>query len=240
MLIFPAVDLYEGKAVRLVKGDFNKMTVYSGSPADVARSFKCDGAEYLHTVDLNGAKTGINSCVDIIKRIVLETGMFVQSGGGIRNLETVDALMSAGVSRVILGTAAVLDRDFLCACIKRYSGKIAVGADIKNGFIAVKGWAVTSDITADAFFEDMEKTGVKTIVCTDISKDGMMSGTNIELYREILNKYGFNIIASGGVSSYEDIEKLSETGVYGAILGKALYEGKIELKRALTVAGGCI
>lgn len=238
MLLFPAIDLYDGNAVRLIKGDFNKMTVYSDDPLEIAKNFRDSGAQYLHTVDLRGAKEGVLSCCDIIRSIVAETNLFVQTGGGIRSMDSVEALIDAGVSRIILGTAAVLDRNFLCECLKRYGNRTAVGADIKNGYIAVKGWSQLSDISAESFFENMENLGVETIICTDISKDGMMAGTNLELYEKLAGKYSLNIIASGGVTSYEDISKLNDIGVYGAILGKALYERSINLKDALKTARG--
>lgn len=238
MLVFPAIDLYNEAAVRLTNGDFKKMTVYNRDPVKVALDFKGDGASYLHIVDLIGAKTGVPSCSDTIKRIVCETGMFVQTGGGIRNMKAVEALIASGVSRIIIGTAAVLDRSFLCDCIKSFGSKIAIGADIKNARIAVKGWSLVSEIPVDTFFDDMEALDVKTVVCTDVSKDGMMTGTNIELYRRLSDKYSLDIIASGGVSSYEDITALLEMNVYGVILGKALYENKITLDKALKAARG--
>ena len=238
MLLFPAIDLYDGAAVRLIMGDFKKMTVYNRNPVDAALGFKNSGATCLHIVDLFGAKTGVPSCTDIIERIVLETGMFVQTGGGIRDMKAVEALIKLGVSRIIIGTAAVMDRSFLCDCIKSFGSKIAVGADIRDGRIAVKGWSKVSDIPVDTFFEDMEALAVKTVICTDISKDGMMTGTNIELYRRLSDKYSFDIIASGGVSSYENITALFEMGVFGAILGKALYENAISLEKALKAARG--
>lgn len=235
MLLFPAIDIYEGKAVRLLKGDYNKMTVYSDEPVKVAESFLEKGAAFLHTVDLMGAKTGENVCAPIIEEIANKTGMFIQMGGGIRTIGTANALIKAGVSRIILGTAAVLDKEFLQLCLKEHKDKVAVGADINNGFVAIKGWTETSKTPLDVFLSEMENIGVRTVICTDISKDGMMSGTNLKLYEELLSKYSLNIIASGGVSSYDDIKKLREIGVYGAILGKALYEKEIDLEKAFSL-----
>ena len=237
MILFPAIDIYDGKAVRLIKGDYNKMTVYSDNPVNTAESFAAKGAAFLHTVDLMGAKTGENRCVPIIKNIAEKTGMFIQIGGGIRTKETANALIKAGASRIILGTAALLDKEFLSSCLKEHKEKVVVGADINNGFVAIKGWTETSKTPIDTFLGEAENMGVKTVICTDISKDGMMSGTNISLYEELVKKYSLNIIASGGVSSYEDIKKLSEIGVFGAILGKAIYEKKIELEKALSLVG---
>lgn len=237
MILFPAIDIYDGKAVRLIKGDYNKMTVYSDNPVNMAESFAVKGAAFLHTVDLMGAKTGENISAPIIKDIADKTGMFIQIGGGIRTIETANALIKAGASRIILGTAALLDKEFLSSCLKEHKEKVAVGADVKNGFVAIKGWTEISKTPIDTFLSEMENMGVKTVICTDISKDGMMSGTNLSLYEELLKKYSLNIIASGGVSSYEDIKSLSQIGVYGAILGKAIYEKKIDIKKALSLVG---
>ncbi len=236
MIIFPAIDLFSQKAVRLYKGDYREMTVYSENPIEIARDFEAQGATHIHIVDLEGAKDGTTPNIDIVKRVANETKLFVEIGGGIRNIETVEKYLSAGVGRVILGTAAVNDTEFLKSAVKQYGDKIAVGADVKDGFIAIKGWLEKSQITLEDFLSSMQEIGVKYIICTDISKDGAMSGTNLELYRTLSKKYSMNITASGGVSSLEDVKKLREMNIYGAIIGKAYYIGAIDLKEALEAA----
>ena len=235
MNIFPAIDLYDKKAVRLYKGDYAQMTVYNENPVAVAKDFQSKGAKYIHVVDLEGAKIGEPAHLDIVKEIAKQTGLFIEIGGGIRNMKTVDEYLSAGAQRVILGTAAVTDEDFLKAALAKYGEKIAVGADIADGKIAIKGWVEQSEYTTDAFFEKMQSLGVKTIICTDISKDGAMKGTNRALYKELSEKYTIDIVASGGVSSIEDVKALSAMGIYGAIIGKAYYIGAIDLKEAIEV-----
>ena len=236
MNIFPAIDLLGGQAVRLVKGDYGKVTVYSNSPADVAKSFEESGASFMHVVDLDGAKDGSTVNFDTIKEIVSATSLSVEVGGGIRNIETVKRYIGIGVDRVIIGTAAVKDPEFLKAAVEAYGEHIAVGVDIKDGMVAIKGWTEISEISCYDFCEMMQKIGVKTVICTDISKDGMMSGTNLELYSELGKRFDMNIIASGGVSSLEDVRALAKMNVYGAILGKALYTGAVDLKDALKAA----
>ncbi len=236
MNIFPAIDLYDKKAVRLYKGDYAQMTIYSENPLKVAKDFNKKGAKFIHIVDLEGAKKGTPAHLDVVKKIAEETDLFIEIGGGIRNMETVKQYLSVGANRIILGTAAVTDEEFLKAAIAKYGDKIAVGADIADGKIAIKGWVEKSDYTTDAFFEKMQKSGVKTIICTDISKDGAMKGTNRALYKELSEKYTINIIASGGVSTIDDIKALSEMDIYGAIIGKAYYIGAIDLTEAIEVA----
>lgn len=236
MNIFPAIDLYQGKAVRLYKGDYAQMTVYSDNPPEIARDFLNQGAKFIHIVDLEGAKSGKPENLDTIRRIMAEGDLFVEVGGGIRNMETVEAYLSNGVNRVILGTAAVTDQEFLKEAIRCYGDKIAVGVDLKDGFVAIKGWTEKSQLTADDFFCQMEELGVSTVICTDISKDGAMQGTNRELYRQLSQQYRIQIIASGGVSSMEDIRQLREMNLYGAIIGKAYYVGAINLREAIEVA----
>ena len=236
MLILPAIDLYGGKAVRLYKGDYNQMTVYDDNPVAVACKFREAGAEFIHTVDLEGARDGTTPNLGIIEKIVSQTGLNVEIGGGIRSEETVKKYLSVGVRRVILGTAAVNDEALLCRVLERFGDKIAVGADIKDGYIAIKGWLEKSHITADDFFFKMDNLGVATVICTDISKDGAMQGANRELYRELSKKYRTDIVASGGVSSLDDISALRDMGLYGAILGKAYYIGAVDLKQAIEVA----
>ena len=236
MYIYPAIDLYGGKAVRLFKGDYAQMTVYSDDPVSVAKDFAAAGASHIHLVDLEGAKIGKPANLDTIRAIVETTGLFAEVGGGIRDMETVDSYLSIGVSRVILGTAAVKDPDFLNAALQKYGEKIAVGVDLKDGYVAIKGWTETSDLKAEEFFEKMQKLGVKTIICTDISRDGAMKGTNRALYRALSEKFDIDLIASGGVSSMEDVEALAQMKLHGAIIGKAYYIGAIDLKQAVEAA----
>ncbi len=236
MLIFPAIDLYDKKAVRLFKGDYNQMTVYSENPLEVAKGFKAAGAEYIHMVDLEGAKDGTTPNFDIVASVAKESGLKVEIGGGIRNEETVKKYIDAGVMRVILGTAALNDRQFLESVCKKYGDKIAVGADLKDGQVAVKGWLETSNVSGMDFLSEMQALGVKTVICTDISRDGAMRGTNRELYRELSEKFSMDIVASGGVSTLDDIKALREMNLYGAIVGKAIYTGDIDLREAIEVA----
>lgn len=236
MIILPAIDLLGRKAVRLLKGDYNQVTVYSDSPLEVARKFKSLGATHIHMVDLDGAKYGTTPNMDIVAEVAENTGLFVEIGGGIRSMETVKKYIDAGVSRVILGTAAICDEAFLKEAVRTYGEKIAVGADVKDGKIAVKGWLEQSDVTLDEFFLKMQNLGVKNIICTDISRDGAMRGTNLELYRELSAKYSLDITASGGVSSIEDVKELRKMNLYGAIIGKAYYTGAVDLKEAIEVA----
>lgn len=236
MNIFPAIDLYDGKAVRLLKGDYQKMTVYGENPLEIARDFENSGAEFLHVVDLEGAKTGDTPNLAAIERIVKNTSLFTEVGGGIRTLETVEKYVNIGVKRIILGTAAVNNEEFLISAVKKYGEKIAVGIDIKNGFVAIKGWTDLSKFTPFEFCAKMQDIGVKTVICTDVSKDGAMQGTNIDLYKEMSKKFDINIIASGGVSSIDDIKRLKSLGIYGAIIGKAYYTKAISLAEAIEVA----
>ncbi len=236
MKIFPAIDLYDKKAVRLFKGDYAQMTVYSENPIEVARDFESKGAKFIHMVDLEGAKNGTTPNLDIVKDIAENTSLFVEIGGGIRSMETVKKYLDNGVGRVILGTSAVTDEAFLLEAVSAYGEKIAVGADVKDGYIAIKGWVEKSQYSLEEFLSKMEKIGVKTIICTDISKDGAMNGTNLELYKMLNEKYSLDIIASGGVSAIDDIYALKKMNMYGAIIGKAYYTGAIDLKEAIEVA----
>ncbi len=235
MKIFPAIDLYEGKAVRLLKGNYNDLTVYSENPIEIAKEFESQGATELHTVDLEGARDGGTPNIEIIKSFVENTSLNVEVGGGIRSMDVVKAYLDAGVKRVILGTAAVTDEAFLIEAVKTYGDKIAVGADIKDGKVAIKGWVEKSEYSTFEFFEKIQKIGVATVICTDISKDGAMQGTNRQLYKELSEKFNVNIIASGGVSSLDDIEALNEMNLFGAIIGKAYYTGAIKISDALEV-----
>ena len=236
MKIFPAIDLFGGKAVRLYKGDYAQMTIYSENPLEIALDFQNQGAKFMHLVDLEGAKTGSTNNLETIKKLASSTDMFVEVGGGIRNIETVKKYLDLGVNRVILGTAAVENPEFLENAVKLYGDKIAVGVDIKDGFVAIKGWTEKSSLTALDFCKNLQKIGVKTIICTDISKDGAMQGTNHELYKTLSKEVDINVIASGGVSSIKDVENLKNLNIYGAIIGKAYYVGAISIKDAIMVA----
>ena len=235
MKLYPAIDLYGGKAVRLFKGEYQQMTVYNDDPLAVAKDFQAAGATCIHLVDLEGAKFGTTPNLPVIAKILKETDLFVEVGGGIRTMETVDTYLALGVDRVILGTAAVTDRAFLEAALQKYGEKIAVGVDLKDGFVAIKGWTEKSQWTADAFFADLQKLGVSTVICTDISRDGAMQGTNRQLYKDLSGKYDIQLIASGGVSSVDDVKALKEMNLHGAIIGKAYYTGAIDLRQALEV-----
>lgn len=235
MNIFPAIDLIGGQAVRLEKGDYNKKTVFNSDPVAVAVGFKNAGAEYLHLVDLDGAKSGMTDNYNVIREIVNKSGLKVEIGGGIRNIDTVEKYLETGVMRVIIGTAAITNPEFLDEALSKYGERIAVGVDIKDGKVAIKGWTETVDITCEDFIEKMQNKGVKTVICTDISKDGMMSGTNLELYKSLSEKFTMDITASGGVSTLEDVKTLNDMNMYGAILGKALYVGGIDLKEAIAI-----
>lgn len=236
MNIFPAIDLYGGKAVRLFKGDYNQMTVYSDNPLEVAKKFESMGAKFLHLVDLEGAKIGKPGNLDIIKNITENTDLFTEVGGGIRNMEVASAYIDCGVDRIILGTAAVENEAFLREAIKAFGDKVAVGVDIKDGFVAIKGWTEKSQESAEDFLSKMESLGVKTVIVTDISRDGAMQGSNNALYKKLSEDFCIDLIASGGVSTVEDIKTLRNMNLYGAIIGKAYYIGAINLSEALEVA----
>jgi len=236
MNIFPAIDLYEGKAVRLFKGDYAQMTVYSEDPTAVARDFEAAGATHIHLVDLEGAKSGDTPNLETVRSIVESTALFTEIGGGIRSMETVERYLAVGVDRVILGTAAVTDPAFLKAALAAHGEHIAVGVDIRDGKVAIKGWTETADLDAMDFCRDLQAMGVKTVICTDISRDGAMQGTNRALYRTMSDELTLDIVASGGVSDMEDVKALAATGLYGAIIGKAYYTGAIDLRRAIEVA----
>ncbi len=236
MNIFPAVDIYDGKVVRLYKGNYDEMTVYGDSPLAVAREFEAKGAKFIHMVDLEGAKTGGVPNLGAVAAVAKQTSLFVEIGGGIRSMDVVDSYMDAGVGRVIIGTAAVKNEPFLIEALEKYGERIAVGADVKDGRIAIKGWLETSDYTLDAFLMRMVELGVKTVICTDISKDGAMQGANHGLYLALSERFKVNIIASGGVSSIEDVSRLRKMNMHGAIIGKAYYVGAIDLAEAIEVA----
>lgn len=236
MKIFPAIDLFDGKAVRLYKGDYNEMTVYSENPESVALDFKNAGADSIHLVDLEGAKDGTTPNLETVEKIVKASGLFAEIGGGIRSMEVLEKYFSVGVSRAILGTSAVTDEAFLDEAVAKYGDRIAVGADVKDGYIAIKGWTAKSEYTLDEFFAKMQTKGVKTVICTDISRDGAMRGTNLEMYKQLSEKYTIDIIASGGVSSLDDVRELRKMNLHGAIIGKAYYTGAIDLSEAIKEA----
>ena len=235
MLIFPAIDLYEGKAVRLYKGDYAQMTVYSDHPEEIAMDFAAKGATHAHLVDLEGAKNGTTPNLNTVLKLKEAAGLFCEIGGGIRSMKIVRTYLSAGLDRVILGTAAVEDPVFLRTAVDAYGEQIAVGVDVRDGYVAVKGWTEKSALHFMDFCKKMEQIGVKTLICTDISRDGAMRGTNREMYRQLSETLGLQITASGGVSTMEDIESLRQMNLYGAIIGKAYYTGDIDLKKAIEV-----
>lgn len=236
MILLPAIDLYEGKAVRLKKGDYAEMTVYREDPVNLASEMEAQGAEWIHIVDLEGAKSGLAPNLPIAREIARTTGLKVEYGGGLRSLEVLERCIDGGVSRAILGTAAVTDPELLAAAVARWGEKIAAGADIKDGKIAIKGWLETAEEGLEAFLDRMEAVGVQTAICTDISRDGMLKGTNRELYASLADRKGPRLVASGGVSSLEDIRALRDMGLYGAILGKAYYTGAVDLREGIEAA----
>ena len=236
MILFPAIDLVGGKAVRLFKGDYAQMTVYSEHPEEIARDFVARGADHIHIVDLEGAKDGTTPNLKAVCAIKAASGAFCEIGGGVRSMQVVERYLAAGLDRVILGTAAVTDRAFLREAVAEFGEKLAVGVDLKDGFVAVKGWTETTELTADAFCAEMRALGVRTLICTDVSRDGAMQGTNLALYRCLSENFDLQITASGGVSSLEDVKKLREMDLYGAIIGKAYYTGALDLRKAIEAA----
>lgn len=234
MYIFPAIDLYEGKAVRLVRGDYAKMTVYSDDPPSFAAEFAAAGAQYLHLVDLEGAKNGETPNYETVKNIVKKTALKAEIGGGVRSMDVVERYLDAGIYRVILGTAALTDPAFLEKALSLYGERIAVGVDVRDGFVATHGWLETSATRCMDFCEKLESLGATGVICTDISKDGLLAGTNLALYAELVQRFpGLAIVASGGVTTLEDVRALAKMNLFGAILGKALYEKKIDLAAAI-------
>ena len=236
MIIYPAVDLYDGKAVRLFKGDYAQMTVYSENPVSVAEDFKAQGAERVHLVDLEGAKNGTTPNLETVLAIKEKTGLFCEIGGGVRNMEVVSRYIDAGLDRVILGTAAVTDPNFAAEAAAKYGEKIAVGVDIRDGFVAVKGWTEKTELNAFDFCKKMQAMGIKTLICTDISRDGAMKGANHGLYKKLSEELSMDIIASGGVSAMDDVKALRALNIHGAIIGKAYYTKAISLKEAIEAA----
>lgn len=236
MVLFPAIDILSGKAVRLYKGDYNAVTVYSERPWEFAEDFREKGCSAIHIVDLDGARSGETVNMDTVKRIASVEGLYSEIGGGIRNMETVSRYLEAGVDRVILGTAALNDPTFLKNALREYGNRIAVGVDLKDGKVAVKGWLETSDKEGIQFLKELEDLGVEGVIVTDISRDGAMKGTNLDLYRRINEEVSLKVTASGGVSTLEDVVALKTIGLYGAIIGKAYYTGAIKLNEALEAA----
>lgn len=238
MNIFPAIDIFEGQAVRLQRGDYQQMTIYSNDPPALAEKFAGLGAEHLHVVDLEGAKAGSTPNFELIRNIVRQSKLQVQVGGGIRDEETIQRYLEAGVCRVILGTVAVQQPEFLAEMVQKYAAAIAVGVDLKQGQVATHGWLQSSGLDGMDFCRSLQKIGVQTIICTDIAKDGMLQGANHALYSQLAAELSLNVIASGGVSSLQDVEQLNDLGIYGAILGKAIYTGDIDLAAALALSKG--
>ena len=236
MIIYPAIDLFGGKAVRLFKGDYSQMTVYSDNPAGIAAEFKDQGAQRIHIVDLEGARDGSTPNLETILKIKNATGLFCETGGGIRSMEIVSRYLDAGIDRVIIGTAAVTEKGFVETAAEKYGEKIAVGVDIRDGCVAVKGWTEKTELDAFEFCSKMQNIGIRTIICTDISRDGAMKGTNRILYKELSEKFKMDIIASGGVSDLEDVKALREMNIHGAIIGKAYYTKAISLRKAIETA----
>lgn len=236
MIIFPAIDIKDGNCVRLKQGDFNKQDIYFNDPLQVAKKWESFGSEFIHIVDLDGAKSGESRNFEIIKKIAKEVKIPIQVGGGIRSKEVVDTYLKAGVNRVILGTSAINNRELLVELVKEYKEKIVVSIDAKDGMVAIDGWINLSEIKSVEFIKELEEIGVKTIVYTDIAKDGMMEGPNFDMYDQVLKENNIDVIASGGVSTIEDVKRLSDMKMYGAIIGKSLYIEKIDLKEALEVS----
>lgn len=236
MIIFPAIDMLGGKPVRLYQGDYAQSEVVASDIVEQAKQFERDGATWLHMVDLDGAKAGHPENFDYVKKVKKATNLNIQIGGGIRNLETLEALFDAGIDRAILGTAAVKDRDFLVAAIEKYGAKIAVGIDVLNGEVKVSGWLESTQRYLDEFAQEMADIGVQTLIVTDIAKDGAMSGTNLEMMKKLSDTLSLQLIASGGVSALDDLKALSDFDIYGAIIGKALYNGAIDLPQAIAAS----
>ena len=223
MKIFPAIDLYDGKAVRLMHGEYSSMTVFSDSPVDKAMEFRLKGAEFLHLVDLQGARDGVGKNYEVANSIARIPGLKAELGGGIRTEDDVKRALDAGFFRVILGTSAMEDQ-------------IVVGVDVRGGFVAIRGWTQISKVECFDFVSSLEKLGVRTVMCTDISKDGAMNGTNVDLFRRLNDRFDLDVIASGGVTTLDDVRALRDAGIYGATIGRALYAGKIDLAEAIEAA----
>ena len=237
MLIFPAIDLRDGQVVRLVEGDYDRMTVYGDDPLSTAKAYKEAGAEYLHVVDLDAAKDGEQKNLAVIQKLAAESGLKLEVGGGVRDEASAKRYLDAGVSRVILGSAAIEKPEFMEALAKEYPGQVAAGVDARDGFVAIHGWKTVTDIVAYDFVKSLPERGIDTVIYTDISRDGKLQGPNLEAYDKLSQIHGLNIVASGGVSSPEDIAALAKLNLYAAIIGKALYDGRITLIQAMEAAG---
>ena len=235
MILYPAIDLYDGKAVRLKRGRYDDMTVYSDDPLSLARRIRNEGATHLHMVDLQGARSGETDNLNLIEKIASESGLFIELGGGIRSLETIRGYLNAGISRVILGTAAAENEELLTEALSRFGEAVAVGADLKDGFVAVRGWEQQSAWTAEEYFRHLAVLGVTTVICTDVSRDGMLQGSNHALYETLARNFPMHLIASGGVSSLDDLTALRDLGLHGAIVGKAWYTGAVTIPDALRI-----
>lgn len=236
MQIYPAIDLLGGQVVRLTEGDYDQVRAYGLDPVETALGFAAAGAKNLHVVDLDGAKEGTPRNFDVLKRLAAETGLFIETGGGIRTPARVADVLALGVSRVILGTAALRNPAFLKDMLAQYGDKIAVGVDARDGKVAVGGWLEVSDTDAMAFCAQLRDMGVKTVIYTDIARDGQLAGTNLDAYRSLRQVDGLDVIASGGITGEDEIAALRDMGTYGAIVGKALYEGRLDLARVLQIA----
>ena len=236
MIIFPAIDLRGGKCVRLIQGDFDKETVYSDDPQATALKWQSQGAKFLHVVDLDGARAGEPKNISAIKSILNAVKIPIEVGGGIRTLNDMEKILSLGVRRVILGSVAVENISLVEDAVKKFGDKIVVGIDAKNGFVAVHGWEKSSAVKAGELAKKIVAAGVETIIYTDISKDGMLSGVNAETFAELEKISGAQIVASGGVRSLEDIRALKAAKVAGVIVGKAIYTGALDLQTAIELA----
>lgn len=235
-IIYPAIDIRDGKCVRLIQGDYGRETIYNDSPVTVAKSWESQGGSFIHLVDLDGAKAGRPVNDQLIGEIARSVNVPVQVGGGLRTLEDVKHLLSLGVSRLIIGTAAIEDREFTEAVLGKYGDKVAIGIDARNGFVATRGWLETSEVQAEVLAKELAAKGAQTFIFTDISRDGMMQGPNVEAIHSLAQASGRSVIASGGVSTQEDLLKLAQyasAGIGGAIVGKALYTGSIDLGEAI-------
>lgn len=236
MKIFPAIDLLGGKAVRLYQGDYDKVTVYDDQPLKLAQGFCAQGADWLHLVDLDGARSGDKPNFELIRLIAQESGLNVQVGGGVRTVKAAAGYLDCGVDRVILGTAAAEDQELLKDVVNIYGDKAAVAVDLRDGYVATHGWTAKADLRMDDYLKTLEELGVRTLIVTDISRDGALMGSNLKLYADIQARYGFDLIASGGVTSLEEIQELRKLKLYGAIVGRSLYTGAIRLNEAIEAA----
>jgi phosphoribosylformimino-5-aminoimidazole carboxamide ribotide isomerase len=236
MIIYPAIDIKDGRCVRLVQGKFDNVTVYSDNPVEMAKRFEQMGAKYLHVVDLDGARLGKPQNTAVVSEMAVKIGIPLQLGGGIRTIEMIEIILCKGIQRVILGTSAVKDPNLVKSAVATFGNNLAVAIDAKDGMVAVEGWAKTSEFTSMGFAKKMEDLGAKTIIYTDISRDGMLTGPNLKAMEEMVKSVGIEVIASGGVRNIEDVKNLKDIGVAGAIIGKALYTGDIDLVKAIEIA----